>query len=347
MMSDAQFDSCSVSTAALREAIEACCAASLPGAGSVLGIARRTSAYRSSFPLEELEVEFAGGRQLSLVFKNLGWEGLADDARRTKPRWLYEPRREIEIYRQVLSSRKLGTATCYGTVCVPAADRYWLFLERVPGVELYQVGAFEVWRHAARALAEMHTVLAGGEVLASTSTLVHHDETFFRSWLERARRFLTERRQRIGAQSIDRLVSVFDRAIRRVAALPSGLIHGEFYASNVLVGRAEAGDPSRPRVCPIDWEMAGIGPGLVDLAALTSGKWTATQRRALAAAYLEALPPGSAFRAQPEEFFARLDDCRLCLCVQWLGWSPDWTPPAEHAHDWLSEALRLAEAMGR
>jgi hypothetical protein len=32
--------------------------------------------------------------------------------------------------------------------------------------------------------------------------------------------------------------------------------------------------------------------------------------------------------------------------VQWLGWSPDWSPPAEHAHDWLGEALHLADKLG-
>ena len=29
----------------------------------------------------------------------------------------------------------------------------------------------------------------------------------------------------------------------------------------------------------------------------------------------------------------------LLVALQWLGWSDDWTPPPEHRHDWLSEAL--------
>jgi hypothetical protein len=36
---------------------------------------------------------------------------------------------------------------------------------------------------------------------------------------------------------------------------------------------------------------------------------------------------------------------RLHLAVQWLGWSPDWTPPAEHAHDWYAEAVATAETL--
>jgi hypothetical protein len=37
---------------------------------------------------------------------------------------------------------------------------------------------------------------------------------------------------------------------------------------------------------------------------------------------------------------------RLHLAVQWLGWEPTWSPPAEHRHDWLAEALEIAGALG-
>jgi thiamine kinase-like enzyme len=53
-------------------------------------------------------------------------------------------------------------------------------------------------------------------------------------------------------------------------------LDGEYYASNIVV----AGQ----RVCPVDWELAGAGPGLLDLAALTTG-WSYADRAAIAAAY--------------------------------------------------------------
>jgi hypothetical protein len=40
-----------------------------------------------------------------------------------------------------------------------------------------------------------------------------------------------------------------------------------------------------------------------------------------------------------------LDWCRLHIAVQWLGWSPEWSPPPEHAWNWWEEALHLAEKM--
>jgi hypothetical protein len=32
--------------------------------------------------------------------------------------------------------------------------------------------------------------------------------------------------------------------------------------------------------------------------------------------------------------------------MQWLGWAAEWSPPPEHAHDWLAEALTLGERLG-
>ena len=101
-------------------------------------------------------------------------------------------------------------------------------------------------------------------------------------------------------------------------------------------------------IAPIDWEIAAVGPGLLDLAALTIGKWTDAER----AAPRGRLPGGcragaeTASHLSDDEFDAALDCCRLHLAVQWLGWEPRWQPPAEHRHDWLGEALTLAERLG-
>jgi hypothetical protein len=33
------------------------------------------------------------------------------------------------------------------------------------------------------------------------------------------------------------------------------------------------------------------------------------------------------------------------MAIQWLGWSPNWEPPPEHAQNWLTEACRLAKKL--
>ena len=81
------------------------------------------------------------------------------------------------------------------------------------------------------------------------------------------------------------------------------------------------------RICPVDWELAGVGPGPIDLAALTAGGWTGAQRQELTGAYLEGC--GDLYRAK-SSFDRALTAGWLQLAVQWLGWSPGWRPPAEH-----------------
>jgi hypothetical protein len=83
--------------------------------------------------------------------------------------------------------------------------------------------------------------------------------------------------------------------------------------------------------------MAGVGPGVLDLAALASA-WGDEDVALLARAYGDVL-------GRPVEREG-LDGARLHLAVQWLGWSREWTPPREHATDWLGEAVRAAERLG-
>jgi thiamine kinase-like enzyme len=96
-------------------------------------------------------------------------------------------------------------------------------------------------------------------------------------------------------------------------------------------------------VRPVDWELAGVGPGLLDLAAITSGSWDAAERDRIACAYHRALP--LAIRPRRADLLDALKHCRLLIAVQWLGWSSDWSAPAEHAHDWLSDAIAIAREL--
>ncbi len=309
-------------------------------------LVRRPSAYRTSFALEELEVRLDDGSTLELMFKNLSWSALLGPARRVKPAFLYDPLREIETYRAILTPNRLGTAACYGAVADHETGRYWLFLEKVPGLELYQVGELATWQRVARWLAAMHARFAEETgALARAAPLLGYDGDFYRMWLRRARAFLGRTElpdSGDGRRGIEWLAERYDRVVERLVALPVTFVHGEFYASNVLV-RETAGEP---RVCPVDWEMAAVGPGLIDLAALTAGEgWTADKKRALALAYYGALAPHGGWHPAPEMFLDALDHCRLHLAIQWLGWSSEWSPPPEHAQNWLGEALSLAEKL--
>ncbi len=284
----------------------------------VVRLERRRSLYRTSHALEEIDVALEDGETFALVLKDLSRAALHEDALRAMPAFMYDPLREVEVYRDLLAAASLGTAKCYAAAA--DGDRAWLLLERVDGAELYQL-EIEAWEQAAGWLAHMHKRLAGR---IRAQRLLRLDEQHYRLWFRRAEDM---------SEDLESIADVYEQGVERLLALPQTVVHGEFYASNVLVD----GD----RVCPIDWELAGVGPSLVDLAALTSGRWSEDDRTRIALAYRGALsdPPPL------DDFFETLECCRLYLAVRWLGWSADWTPPAEHAQDWRAEALAAAERL--
>ena len=258
---------------------------------------RRLYEYRSSFPIEELCVNAGDGSSLRLIFKNLsraalpgrimGWASQPDFARRTKPEFIYDPRREIETYRKILSKCDLGTATFYGALADDKTQRFWLFIEKVPGLELYQIGDIAVWQEVARWLARMHTRFVDKvSELDGNANLMNRDEDFYWTWMRRAEQFADSGSSAEKQARIKDLAATFQKVVESIMKLPRTFIHGEFYASNVLVQQISEG----LRVCPVDWEMAGVGSGIMDLAALTSGKWTEDEKTTIAMAYHSAIP---------------------------------------------------------
>jgi Ser/Thr protein kinase RdoA (MazF antagonist) len=224
----------------------------------------------------------------------------------SKPPHICDPTREVEAY-ELLGPERLGTPCCY------ASGRWWLVLEKVTGVELWQRGDLEAWQDAARWAARLHRRFAGEP--PSSRRMLRHDETLHRL-------LLTHALARIG-KPLEELRRPCEVAIARLRALPHTVIHGELYASNVLVGDG--------RIAAVDWEMIAQGPGVIDLAALVTG-WEGDDRRAILAAY-----------GGVEE--ADLAAAQLLLALQWLGWAPDWQAPPEHRRDWFSEARAAANML--
>jgi hypothetical protein len=316
-------------TSEVRDALAATLARRFGPERRVRRLERRASAYRSSFGLEELDLELEDGTNLHLMLKDMSRGALAEETRQLKPVFLYDPRREIETYRQILASEDLGTPGFYGAVTDRALGRWWLLIERIEGRELYQIGDFGVWRHAARWLAELHRrFAAAGASLASRVPLVRYDRRHYEVWLSRALELLRDGTSSEQA-ALREIAARYDTIVERLLALPVTVIHGEFYASNILVQENASGC----RIAPVDWEVAGLGPGLIDLAALIAGNWTESEKQQLASAY------------DPRVDDAALRCCRLFLAVQWLGWWGRRRPAPQHAQDWLGEALRLAEEL--
>ena len=303
------------------------------GERRVSSLVRRPSGYRTSFPLEEVDVWLDDGSPLRLLFKDVSPAALGS-ARKARPRFLQDAGRELLVYRDILDPDRWGTAACHGVSLNPGRGRYWLLIERVSGVELYQCGNLETWKHVARWLASFHRGMSQELDVqrARAAHLLVHDEAYYTRWRRRAQQLLPRRtptRVSVRNPVVGWLLERYDLAAERLLVLPRTMVHGEPYASNVLVNEATG------RVCPVDWEMAALAPDVMDLAAFIAGGWSPAEKTALSAAYFG-----------PDPTPSRAEDLRcaqLHVAIQWLARSAEWQPPAEHRQDWLAEALRLAE----
>lgn len=302
----------------------------------VSSVTLRSSRYATTHAITEVDVVLAGGTRRALLHKDLGIAHRLPQARGNRPAFLDDPGREVHAYRWVLAAGVPGVPACLASGGDDDSGSWWLLIERVPGVELWQVGEHEVWCEVARWAAALHRHPAPIDP-AVRARLVSYDRAFFGHWPRRAREFAeaweAARRRRLAA-----VLEGYDENVDRLAQLPRCFVHGELYPSNVLVDRASG------RIAAVDWEMAGIGAPLLDLSALVAGGWSDDERAALVTAYHSALPLDA--RPPIEQLVEDLMRCELHRCIQWLGWAPGWEPPAEHRHDWLELAVSLAERLG-
>jgi hypothetical protein len=303
---------------------------------SIVDVERTAAAYGSSWWLEDVEVHLDDGFDIALVYKDLGREANGSGARRIKPTFVTDPTREGWVYQTLLAGAAAGTPKLWAAVNDGAANRHWLLLERVHGVPLSQVGGRTTWCQVARWLGRFHHVVSVPQ--ADGAPLLRHDSEHHRAWMRRA---LAATNQKLRLARLRALGPVHERAILYALSMGEKLIHGEFYPSNILVDLRG----TTCRVHALDWEMAALGPQLLDLAALLSGPWSPDDRHAMAAAYRDAARTAGATLVPLDEFQRGLSACRLLLAVQWLGWARDWDPPADHRNDWLEEAERCAEEL--
>jgi aminoglycoside phosphotransferase (APT) family kinase protein len=291
----------------------------------------------SSWCLEEITLELSDGSRIALVFKNLAREATGSAASRVKPAFVTDPAREPWVYENLLIDTIPGPPKLWAALTDLAAGRHWLFLERVNGAPLAQVGDRVAWCSAAAWLGRFHATAPVRRALRGP--LLRHNQEYHRRWLARALSASQAdvRRSDVARERLERLralESAHARATEEALAMGLSLIHGEFYPSNVLIEQSGASFA----VHPVDWEMAALGPPVVDLAALVSGRWTTDDRVAMATAYREGTQSTGLHCSALDELLLSVAACRLLLAVQWIGWAADWSAPADHRNDWLEEA---------
>lgn len=200
-----------------------------------------------------------GGRTLELYFKDYG--------RRTLPREdEHGPRREIELYRQILDTELLGTARHVGSLREPEDGRTWLLLERVRGARLSDLDLAH-WHAAAAWLGRLHGhAAARGIAERPPAFLPVQDLAHLSATAEEALRVMASIDSRLERDLRD-AVEGYEAGLVRLAEQPHTLVHGSFVPENILVDTGA----SPPRVTPIDWGQAALGCSLYDVASLVDG----------------------------------------------------------------------------
>ena len=304
--------------------------------GAVTAVESRPSLYRSSCSLHDVDVRFDDGSTLAIVAKAVDWSAMCPEAHRARPRWVWDERRERAVYESVLPAAGMATARYFGSYVSESGVRH-LLLERIDGVPLWQSGNFDTWCEAARWLARMSVQVTTATIAATAAfaPLLRYQRPFYEAWMRRACAFHADT-----TPSVLTLLKPHQKVVDWLACECPAFLHGEFYSSNILVERQES---RRDLVRPVDWEMAALGPASIDLACLLSGRWTDAERSELAGAYYGELSTLGVRVPERERYLRTLDYSLIHLAVRNLGWSGDWTPPSDRAHDWLGEAIRLCD----
>ncbi|HEV8305527.1 MAG TPA: aminoglycoside phosphotransferase family protein [Gemmatimonadales bacterium] len=283
-------------------------------------IQRRFSRLSSTFRTERLRVFLRGTEKpLRVFFKDLNPQHQVTDARAKQRLHRIPPRRELDMYRSILSRERFGTLDLYASRWEPGRGRFWLFLEDAGRTALNDVHDFSEWLDAVRWAARFH---------AATRDLPGARTRFLPRW--------TRAHYQRCANQVGRLlrtVEATDRDVLRggleaftarldwFSALPRCVIHGQFFGKNIML-RPQRARP-RPRIAVIDWETAAVGPPAWDLASIIGGGWTEAEQLAMRHAYCEEYQAETGRGLDWDEFSEQLRTVAVHQTLEWLIW---WGP---------------------
>ena len=288
-----------VHDAQLRRLIETALAERSGDPVAVTSVERHPFDRATSYALDLLHVHLGAGDPLMLVIKDFGTSRLPKDDPAARAE------REATVYRDLLDGVEAGTPRLYGVAAHPVR----LLLEYVPGATLKRHG-LAIWTKAAAWLGAFQAqIVRRREQVDRCQVLIRHDPAFFAAFALAARRAIAA----FGPAAMRRLAVIldgYDRLVEMMVDQPRTLVHGSFRPQNIIVSTAR---DASVRICPVDWELAGLGAPLYDLAFLAEGFQGADLDR-LFAAYLNGL--GRPDVVAPREMAFTVDCFRLHKIVK-------------------------------
>lgn len=297
----------SVDGAALRDLLKRAFLPTLPAASRLTEVDVRPFDGRGWYAAYRVDVQTDDGSRHSLFLKDFGTPrgGKGDMAGRRE--------RERCVYAHLLDPGQDGTARCYGTRWDPEAGAFWLLLEYVDGTSVRQLD-LRVWLRASAWLARFQAAFRARSVRPPVCPLVRHDLHYFREVADGAIEAISGWSAGEGVR-VRRLVNGYDRRLAQLLEQPDTLVHGAFLPVQIL-----AVGPGEERLCPLDWELAGLGPQVYDLGFLAYG-FRGDERRSLLSAYSE--EAARLGLAVPEDLSRRVASIEVHRTLTALGQSKD------------------------
>jgi Phosphotransferase enzyme family len=300
---------------------------------TVSGLRRQPSRFATLFPAEVLTIELVGGERVSLFLKHLGEQEQRDHPEKRLRN------REVRIYEELLRDPELPVVGFYGSEWNTTSRRYQLFLEYVDDFTLNYQG-LEHWMEAARRLADLHVRFAGqAERLLECDFLLRIDALHLREWGERAVAAVAARSPDLAAK-LERVVDSDDGPGDVLAAQRTTLVHNDLSPKNVIADRSA----TPARICFVDWEMAGVGCGVMDLVHLKYGLDERNDRK-MRAAYCAELTGTGLVPSGREALRSVFAACELHRTVHRLAHVNQWRTPLETVASWVADAQRLRAAV--
>ena len=292
-------------------------------------VKRQHSPFATLSPAEVLTVVVSGGRpQVRLFLKHLGPEQPGQPDKQLRDR-------EVRVYEELLRDPGLPVARYYGSRWNVETGRQELYLEYVDDWNL-KYHDLEHWFTAARQLARFHEHFAGRRhVLQNSEILLPLDGRYFADWAERAVSVVANRSPGLAAP-MRQVLGSYGRVCDVLGRQPCTLVHNDLAPKNVIADRST----TPARICFIDWELAGVGCGLLDLVHLKYGLDPANDRE-MVNAYRGELRGTDLAPANDRDFESVLAACELHKTLYRLAHSEALrATPSAVAH-WVADARKF------
>jgi aminoglycoside phosphotransferase (APT) family kinase protein len=288
----------------------------------------------TSYTLRRLMVDLADGRTLDVLVKDFDISPHAPDIAFSRGT------RECYVYEKVLAGRNLGTPELYGVVWDEPSSRHWLLLEFVQGRLLRHCPAGD-WIAAASWLGRLHGSIAGREAeLARPGLLVNFNEAYVRDIAQRALRAVGSRSRSLHRR-LEAALGRYHAMIEEFCAGQPTLVHASYRPKNILVDTRSA----PVRICPVDWELAAVGPYLHDLACLANEVDSPLIER-LCEAYAEGAAAFGLPVSGTLEMREELEGLRLHRVLRSIARSTDWAYPNSAVNMLVAKAATIRRGAG-